>query len=106
MAIRAFQTPGKDIVTVDQMASVRILNGGIGIFDNRKNMLGWIEVEDEGQIELASDILLEILNNPRRAKAPDWSFLKESPAPACGSTTVTAASLATQPTRRNSESNS
>ena len=98
MAARAFQTPRKDIVRADQMASVRIFEEGVGIFNDRKRMIGWIEVEDGTHAQHVSDILFGIIENPRNFAKPDWSFLSEVTET---STTVTAAALAPQPKRNN-----
>lgn len=94
MVIRAFQTPNMDVVFVEQMASIRVLNGGVGIFDSRKRMIGWIEVVDPAQILHTTSLMVQIINEPRRAKTPDWGYLTEiedAPTPA--------SALAPQPKR-------
>lgn len=103
-AVRAIQTADKsNIIRVDQMARVTVFDGGVGIFDERNRMIGWIETSNETQSDLTSDLLLEIINNPRRAKQPDWSFLKEDTA--ASAPTVASARTAVMPTRQNSGNN-
>ncbi len=99
-AVRAFQTPDKNILRVDQMARASIFDGGVGIFDERNRMIAWIETSNETQSERTSDLLLEIINNPRRAKQPDWSYLNDDSA--VSAPTVTSARTAVMPTRPSS----
>ncbi len=101
MAARVFQLPNKSLICTEQIHNTRILKGGIGIFDDRNRMIGWIQVEDEAEIELVLDILFEIRDNPRHFVKPDWSFLTSSSRNTGRSTTVSASQLAPQPTRRN-----
>lgn len=107
MAVRAFQTPQKDIVRVDQMARVSIFDEGVGIFDDRNRMIGWIETTDADEQAMVSDILLEIMDNPRRAKKPDFSFIGASAGAATSTSTpvVTPARTAVMPQRTNTSSN-
>lgn len=95
--IRAFQTPDKQIVRIDQLARVSIFDNGVGLFDERHRMIGWIETHTDAQSQQVSDLLLEIINNPRRAKQPDWGFIVSvedgATAVAGGSTVVSARTL-------------
>lgn len=95
--IRAFQTPDKQIVRIDQLARVSIFDNGVGLFDERHRMIGWIETHTDAQSQLVSDLLQEIINNPRRAKQPDWGFIvsveDSATAVAGGSTVVSARTL-------------
>ena len=95
--IRAFQTPDKQIVRIDQLARVSIFDNGVGLFDERHRMIGWIETHTDAQSQQVSDLLLEIINNPRRAKQPDWGFIAPvedgATAVAGGSTVVSARTL-------------
>lgn len=108
MAVRVFQTTRKDIVRVDQMARVSVFDEGVGIFDDRNRMIGWIETADAEEQALVSDILLEIMDNPRRAKKPDFSFIGALAGAATSTSTsvVTSARTAVMPQRTNTGSSS
>lgn len=105
MAVRAIQThPAKQIVMVDQIASVSAFDEGVAIFDQRKRIIGWFETSNLDHQARICDILLEILENPRRAKKPDFSFMYEA-APAAATSVVTSArAVAPQPQRQNASS--
>lgn len=78
MAVRAIQTrPDLQIVMVEQIGSVSIFEDGVAIFDGRKRIIGWFSTSNMEHQMRISDILLDILDNPRRAKKPDFSFLDE-----------------------------
>ena len=96
-AIRAFQLPNKNILSIDRMARVSIFAEGVGIFDDRNRLIEWIEITEQTQGEIVTEILLELINNPRHAKQPDWSFLDEG-------TAAPALVSATMPARRASAS--
>lgn len=98
--MKAVSMPGNtQSVSVEQMASVSILDSGVGVFDSRNRMIAWVEVEDRVKAQRVYDLLLEIINNPRRAKQPDWSFLAEDVADTSASTVVEARAVAVMPTR-------
>lgn len=75
MAIKAIQLPNKDVVRIEQMANARHLNGGVGIYDARKRMVGWIPVDTNEKAYVVLDSLLELINNPHRGVQPNWDFL-------------------------------
>lgn len=99
-AVRAIQCPDKNITRVDQMARVSIFEGGVGVFDERNRMIAWIETVSEEQSAQVSDLLLEIINNPRRAKQPDWSFLAVDAYEASQPVVTQARATAQMPTRQ------
>jgi len=106
MAVRAIQTrPSRQIVMVDQIASVDIFPEGVALRDDRKRIVGWFETSNVEHQDRISDIMLEILENPRRAKKPDFSFLEEAAPVSAATPAVTSArALAAQPTRQTSGS--
>ncbi|HMY98082.1 MAG TPA: hypothetical protein PLU79_00395 [Burkholderiaceae bacterium] len=105
MAVRAIQTrPSRQIVMVEHIASVDIFPEGVALRDDRKRIVGWFETSNVEHQDRISDIMLEILENPRRAKKPDFSFLEEAPSANAGTAAPAVASaraLAAQPTRQN-----
>jgi hypothetical protein len=104
-AVRAIQYPDKNISRVDQMARAAIFVGGVGVFDERNRMIAWIETTCEKQSAQVSDLLLEIINNPRRAKQPDWSFLTDDAADVSQTAVVQARAGLRMPTRQSGTGN-
>lgn len=76
-APKAIKTPDHSLIRIDQMARVSLFDTGVGIFDERNRMIGWIECDRERHGARVSDLLLEVINMPRRAKQPDWTFLAD-----------------------------
>ena len=75
MAIKAIQLPDGDVVRIEQMANARHLNGGVGIYDMRKRMVGWIKADTPEKARYVLTLLLDLINSPHRGVQPDWEFL-------------------------------
>jgi hypothetical protein len=60
-------------IAIALIARITAFENGVGIFDLRGRMLGWIGCSD---VEVSAQIVSEltgIVNDPRRAKQPDWT---------------------------------
>ena len=78
MALKAILLPDQKVsIAVAHIARVAAYPNGVGIFNIREKMIGWIECSDETVATLTVAELNEIINNPNRAKQPDWALLKE-----------------------------
>ena len=77
--------PDGSLLALIQIARLSHFDGGTGILNSRDKMIAWLdtselpEPDQEGAKQMISDIFEELINNPRRAKQPDWSFLKVTP---------------------------
>lgn len=92
--------PYPGLIRVDRISRVGVFDNGVGVFDERERMIAWIETYTPEQSEKVCDLLQEIINNPRRAQQPDFSFIVK-PQDAANTTTVTSARApAVQPTRQ------
>lgn len=73
------------LIAVNQIGRVALFETGVGVMNQRDKMIAWLETshlpqEDQAPAQaMISAIFEEIINNPRRAKQPDWSFLKVAP---------------------------
>jgi hypothetical protein len=105
MAVRVIPTyPALQIVRVEEIASVSAFDEGVALFNSRKRIIGWFETSNREHQARICNILLEIMEDPRRAKKPDFSFLEEAPSANAGTAAPAVASaraLAAQPTRQN-----
>ena len=76
MALKALLLPDfKTSIAITHIARIAAYPNGVGIFNMREKMIGWIACTDEN---IAADIvyeLSELMNNPGRAKHPDWQLL-------------------------------
>ena len=76
MTIKTLLLPDfKTSIALAHIARVATYKNGVGILNMREKMIGWIPCEDE---EVAMDIvyaLSEVINNPGRAKHPEWEKL-------------------------------
>lgn len=76
MTIKTLLLPDfKTSIAVASIARIATYPNGVGIFNMREKMIGWIPCTDEN---IAADIvyeLSEVINNPGRAKHPDWEQL-------------------------------
>lgn len=80
MALKAILlVDNKTSIALAHIARIAAYPNGIGIFNIREKMIGWIECHDETVAELIVTELNDIINNPNRAKQPDWSYLKSAP---------------------------
>lgn len=85
------------LLAVSDIRRVAIFEGGVGIFNLTDRMVGWVETYSDEQSEQVCELLGDIINNPRRAKQPDWSFIvaPEAEVPS----TTTSARTAVMPAR-------
>ncbi len=65
----------KTSIAISQIARVAAYDNGVGIFNMREKMVGWIPCPDDTTAALVVTMINEIINNPGRAKQPDWSIL-------------------------------
>lgn len=73
MAIKAILLPdSKTCVAIGHISRIAAYPNGVGIFNIREKMVGWIECSDESVSASIVSELSEIINNPSRAKQPDW----------------------------------
>ena len=96
--IRSLMLPNFAALLVMLIARVVIYEDGIGIQNAAGKTIGWIEIlaEDEAQrnehFMRTAMILNEIINDPKHAVQPDWSYLN-------GMQLVAPAETAPMPTR-------
>ncbi len=96
--IRSMMLPNYSALLVMLMARIAIYEDGIGIQNAGGKTIGWIDIlaEDEAvrneHVMRTATILNDIINDPKHAVQPDWSYLNEVQAPA-------PAESAPQPTR-------
>lgn len=103
--IRFLKLKPTALLAVSDIRRAAVFEGGVGIFNQTDKMVGWVESYSEEQSERICDLLDEIVNNPRRAKQPDWSFIVAPDADASASVTTSARS-AVMPTRGNQTASS
>nr|WP_314353002.1 hypothetical protein [Comamonas thiooxydans] len=76
MAIKTLLLPDyKTSIAITHIARIAAYPNGVGIFNMREKMVGWIPCTDEN---ITADIvyeLSEVINNPSRVKHPDWELL-------------------------------
>lgn len=96
--IRSMMLPNYSALLVMLMARIAIYEDGIGIQNASGKTIGWIDIlaEDEAvrneHIMRTATILNDIINDPKHAVQPDWSYLDQAQS-------VEPAATATQPTR-------
>ena len=79
MALKAILlADNKTSIAIAHIARIAAYPNGVGIFNIREKMIGWVECHDESVAALIVIELNEIINNPNRAKQPDWTQLKET----------------------------
>jgi hypothetical protein len=76
MALKTLLMPdGLTTIRVDSINRVTAFPNGVGVFNPREQMVGWIASTDaEMKVWVVSQID-DIINHPTRAKQPDWSDL-------------------------------
>jgi hypothetical protein len=81
--IRAILLPNLNSVSVTAIAATRQYEDGVGLQNERRVVIGWIDIHTQ-EAELRKKhfekvllILSDLINNPRRATQPDFSFLNE-----------------------------
>lgn len=62
----------KSSVAISQIARATAYENGAGIFNMRDKMIAWIPCETEQEASTYVQLINDILNNPGRAKQPDW----------------------------------
>lgn len=78
MAMKAILLPdNRTSIALAHIARIAAYPNGIGFFNIREKMIGWIECHDATVTEMTIIDLNDIINNPNRAKQPDWAALKE-----------------------------
>lgn len=97
--IRFLKLKPTALIAISDIRRVAVFEGGVGIFNMADKMTGWVETCNDEQSEKVADLLDEIVNNPRRAKQPDWSFIVAPDADASGSVTTSARTPAVMPSR-------
>ena len=92
--IRSMMLPNYSALLVMLMARIAIYEDGIGIQNAGGKTIGWIDImaEDEAvrneHIMRTAMILNEIVNDPKHAVQPDWSYLSQIQAAAPAETAV------------------
>jgi len=86
--IRSIMLPNFSVLLVMLMARIAIYPEGLGIQNANGKNIGWIDIliEDEAVREehfmRTATILNDIINDPKHATQPDWSYLNVVQAPA------------------------
>jgi hypothetical protein len=83
--IKMIRFPDGSMTAIEQIMRVSVFDNGVGVMGVTGSMDGWLETsklpEDQqgAAKQKACDILEKLINNPGRAKQPDWSFLDVAP---------------------------
>lgn len=86
--VRAIMLPNLSTLLVALMARAVPYEDGFNIQGHNGKSVGWIDIlaEDpevrEAHFLKTAEILNAIINDPKKATQPDWSYLKEVQAPA------------------------
>jgi hypothetical protein len=92
--IRSMMLPNYSALLVMLMARIALYEDGIGIQNAGGKTVGWIDIltEDETlreeHFKRTATILNDIINDPKHASQPDWSYLNNIQAPAPVETAV------------------
>jgi len=79
MALKAILLPdNRTSIAIAHIARIAAYPNGVGLFNIREKMIGWIECMDDTVAALIVTELNDIINCPNRAKQPDWSILNSS----------------------------
>lgn len=71
----AMLLPGsKTSLALILIARIAAYDNGVGIFNAREKMIGWVPCPDETTAALLVEMLNEVVNSGGRIK-PDWSIL-------------------------------
>lgn len=79
--IRALLLPNMNTILISLIAQVVSYQEGVGILNERGKMIGWIEITTddpetrEEHFYKVVMLLNELINDPRHAVQPDFSFL-------------------------------
>ncbi|MBS0368631.1 MAG: hypothetical protein JSS57_05465 [Proteobacteria bacterium] len=83
--IRSLMLPNLSSVLVMLMARISIHEEGINIQNVAGKSIGWIDIQTDDEVlrnehfTRTAIILHEIINEPKRAAQPDWSYLNDVP---------------------------
>jgi hypothetical protein len=67
----------KTSIALSQIGQVIAYDNGAGVLNLRGKMIGWVPCPDEETAAKVVAMIDQIINNPGRAKKPDWSMLKD-----------------------------
>lgn len=67
-------------VLLSQIGRVKAFPNGVGIYNHREKMIGWVVTEDEIIAALVVEMIDDLINNPNRGKKPDWSMITKKDA--------------------------
>lgn len=79
--IRAVTLPDGGSVLITLIAQAVPYPDGVGILNERNRMIGWVAISDpddarrEGKFHKVLEIFSMLINAPRNATQPNWSFL-------------------------------
>jgi len=79
--IRAVKFPDGGSILVALIAQAVPYAEGVGILNERNRMIGWIAIPGpdgetrDAKFEMVLEIFNALINVPRNATQPDWSFL-------------------------------
>lgn len=82
--IRSLLLPNFSSILVSQMARIALYEDGISIQNMAGKTIGWIDIHAEDEelrnehFMVTATLLHEIINDPRHAAQPDWSYLNDS----------------------------
>ena len=65
---------GKTSIALILIARIAAFDNGLGIFNAREKMIGWVPCPDETTAVLLVEMLNGVINSGGRIK-PDWSIL-------------------------------
>lgn len=80
-SIRAVTLPDGGSVLITLIAQAVPYADGVGILNERNRMIGWVAISDpDGEnrnvkFQKVLEILSTLINAPRNATQPNWSFL-------------------------------
>lgn len=67
----------KGAVRTYVIAQVKPLDTGVGCFDAKGEMLGFIPVTDPAQKDRVEELIIDFIDGSKKMKQPDWSFITE-----------------------------
>lgn len=81
-SIRAVMLPDGGSVLITLIAQAVPYTDGVGILNERNRMIGWVAISDsddasrEVKFQKVLEIFSMLINTPRNATQPDWTFLQ------------------------------
>lgn len=67
----------KGAVRTYVIAQVKQLDTGVGCFDSKGEMLGFIHVTNPVQKDRVEELIIDYIDDTKKTKQPDWSFITE-----------------------------